>query len=146
MKKMIRKKVRAFLNENEKVKDTRVVAGVLIKCSETGNVLLLQRNDGKKEERWSLVTGGVDKGETILEGLKREVTEEIGINPDIIDYEFMEVIEIPKKNKELHYYQGLTKSEFKPILNEEHHDWGWFSKDDLPSPLYPNTQEKIDNI
>lgn len=145
MKKMIKEKVKAFLNENKKTKSTREVAGVLIKCSKTNRFLLLERNDGKKNERWSMITGGVDKGETIIEGLKREVNEEIGINPELIKYKFIKVIPMPKKNKTLHYYQGLTSTEFKPILNKEHHDWGWFSVDELPSPLYPNTQEKIDD-
>ena len=143
-KKVIKKIVRNFLNEN--VKEVRIIAGVLIKCSDTGRVLLLERNDGNKKELWSFITGGVENNETVLEGLKREVNEEIGIDPEIIEYKFIDKIEIPKKNKVLHYYEGFTKSEFKPILNDEHHDWGWFDKDDTPSPLFPKTQEKIDKI
>lgn len=142
MKSVIKNKVREFLNENEKIES---VGGVLIKSTETDKVLLLLRNDGREEELWSFVTGGIEEGESVLEGLKREITEEIGIDPNIIEYKFIEEVKI-SKTKVLHYYEGLTNSEFKAILNDEHHEYGWFSKDDLPSPLYTGVKEKINKI
>lgn len=142
MKSVIRNKVREFLTENN---ETELVAGVLIKSKDTEKVLLLLRNDGRKEELWSFLTGGIEKDESVLEGLKREIVEEINIDPEVIDFKFIEEIKI-SKNKVLHYYEGLTNSEFKVILNDEHHEYGWFGEDELPSPLYPNTKEKIDKI
>jgi len=37
----------------------------------------------------------------------------------------------------------LTNSEFIPTLDHENLDYGWFSKDDLPEPLFPGLKGKI---
>jgi hypothetical protein len=47
---------------------------------------------------------------------------------------------------DFHYYKGFTKSQFIPKLDEENTDYGWFGKDDLPSPLFPKLMDKIDKI
>lgn len=124
--------------------EKKIVAGVLIKCIKTGNVFLLLRND--KTPSWALVSGGIEKDENILEGIKREIHEELFINPNDIEYKHIGVENIPEKNMEFHYFQGLTKSEFKPILDHENLNFGWFSKDKLPSPLYKGLAEKIAKI
>ena len=41
---------------------------------------------------------------------------------------------------------GFTKSEFIPKLDHENTDYGWFGKDDLPSPLFPTLIDKINKI
>ncbi len=125
----------------------RVAAGVLVKCTSTNKVLLLLRNDfGDEPNTWALVSGGVDKGEDILEGLKREVSEEMQIDPNIISYKFIEHINVDEKNMDFYYYEGFTKSEFIPTLDHENLGWGWFDINELPSPLYPNIKSKIDKI
>jgi 8-oxo-dGTP pyrophosphatase MutT (NUDIX family) len=143
MKDIIKNKVRTYLTENGKQKNN-LVGGVLIKCSKTNKLLLLLRNDGNKEEKWSFVTGGIDSGESVLDGLKREVSEEIGVDPDIIKYKFIDTFDIDN-NKVLHYYEGLVDEEFEAKINFEHHEYGWFGIDDLPSPLFKGTKEKINN-
>lgn len=117
-------------------------AGVLIKAKDTGNFLLLLRcTESGNPLTWNGVSGGVEEGEDFLEGLKREVNEEIGIDPEKIQY--TKAGEEESKNDIFYYYEGLTDSEFIPTLNDEHLDWGWFKKDDLPEPLYPNLGSKI---
>jgi len=144
MRDSIKKKVRKMLMEE---KSKRIVGGVLIKCTETDRVLLLLRNDkGEDPNLWSMVTGGIDEGESILEGLKREVNEEMSINPNIIEYKFIEKQYINKKNMDFHYFEGFTKSEFIPKLDHENLDYKWCDKDNLPTPLYPGIIEKINVI
>jgi 8-oxo-dGTP pyrophosphatase MutT (NUDIX family) len=144
MKGLIRKRLKKLLMEGTK---KRVAAGVLVKCTSTNKVLLLLRNDfGDEPNTWALVSGGVDKGEDILEGLKREVSEEMQIDPNIISYKFIEHINVDEKNMDFYYYEGFTKSEFIPTLDHENLDWGWFDINELPSPLYPNIKSKIDKI
>lgn len=124
--------------------EKKIVAGVLIKCTETGNVFLLFRND--KTPIWALVSGGVEKDENPLDGIKREIYEELFINPSNIQFKPIRTEQIPEKNMEFHYFEGLTNSEFKPILDQENLNYGWFPKDKLPSPLYKGLVEKIANI
>ena len=120
-------------------------AGVLIKALDTNRVLLVLRSDKCSDPfNWALVSGGVHKDEDTLDGLKREVYEELGINPDVIKYQFSN---IEKEGEiEFFYYQGFTEHEFYPILNEEHDDFGWFDVDDLPKPLYDKMGNKIKDI
>jgi len=139
-KKFIRERLQSKLMEVNK----NITAGVLIKCSKTDNVFLLLRND--KTPVWALISGGIDNGENVLNGLKREIYEELFIKSDNIKFNLIHIEQIPEKNKEFHYYEGLTDFEFKPILDHENLNWGWFSKNHLPSPLYKGLAEKIKNI
>jgi len=125
----------------------RITAGVLIKCTTTSRLLLLLRPiGGENGNTWNLLSGGIERGETTLDGLKREVNEELSIDPNIIDYKYIGKEEVTRKNMLFHYYQGFTLSEFIPTLDHENRDYGWFTKDDLPSPLFPNAIFKINNI
>lgn len=122
----------------------RQAVGVLIKCVKTGNIFLLLRND--KNPTWALMSGGVDEGESPLEALKREMYEELFVRANDIMFKHVNVEHVPQKNMTFHYFQGFTNSEFKPILDHENLNWGWFSKDRLPSPLYKGLAEKIAEI
>lgn len=121
--------------------DKKIVGGVLIKCIKTDRVFLLLRND--KKPTWALMSGGIEKGEDVLEGLKREMYEELFVKPTNVEFKKIGVENIPSKNMEFHYFEGLTNSEFKPILDSENLNSGWFAKDSLPSPLFKGLFEKI---
>lgn len=140
-KTIIRKKLFEGLENHD---NKRIVAGVLIKCLKTNNVLLLYRND--KSPMWALVSGGVDKGENPLEALKREIYEEMFANANKIDFKFIRVEHIPEKNIDFYYYEGFTNLEFTPILDHENLNFGWFAKDKLPAPLFKGLAEKIAKI
>ena len=128
-------------------KTKKVAAGVLIKCNKTDKIFLMLRSSGAVGgNTWNLLAGGIEDGETPLEGLKREITEETTINPDIIDFKFISKEFDKERNLDFHYYKGFTKSQFIPKLDEENTDYGWFGKDDLPSPLFPKLMDKIDEI
>lgn len=143
-KKDIRNKVRIALIEG-KVKKT--AAGVLIKCDKTDKIFLMLRSSGGiGGNTWNLLAGGIEEGETPLEGLKRETKEETKINPDIIDYKFINKEFDKDRNLDFHYYTGIVLDEFTPKLDKENTDYGWFGKDELPSPLFPKLMDKIDKI
>ena len=118
--------------------------GVLIKSNTTNRVFLLLRNDRKP--RWSLMSGTMEEGENPMQTLKREIVEELKITPDIIEYKKDKIERIPEKNKTFYYFEGFVNEEFKPTLDFENLDYGWFDKNDLPSPLYRGLKEKIDRI
>ena len=61
-----------------KVKPVDVAVGILMKPN--GDVLLGQRPAGKPYEGyWEFPGGKVDPGETVLQALKREFVEELGL-------------------------------------------------------------------
>tara|TARA_B110000967_G_scaffold206118_1_gene252074 strand:- start:271 stop:804 length:534 start_codon:yes stop_codon:yes gene_type:complete len=56
----------------------RANVGIVI-TNEKKQILLAKRF---KQDAWQLPQGGIDKGETDLEALYRELEEEVGLNPD----------------------------------------------------------------
>jgi len=58
------------------------VGGVVIA---NGRVLLIRRRSPPLEGEWSIPGGMLDLGETILEGVRREVAEETGIEVHVRD-------------------------------------------------------------
>ena len=141
------------------IDDKNQTVGVLIKCVTTNTVFLLKRNDPPpKKQTWSLMSGTMDTEENSqVISLEREMEEELGISPKLIsvnDYKEINpilekrqgVIVIKKKgiekkgDRNFYYYEGFTNTEFSVNLafdkNNENLDYGWFSIDDLPEPLY----------
>lgn len=120
-------------------------AGVLVTAKDTGRIFLMLRSmEVTNPLTWGMISGGIEEGEEAFDGLKREITEETSINPEIINYEFEEVID--NGDKDFYYYKGFTDSEFIPKLCEENIDWGWFEIDDLPEPLYPRLSSIINEL
>lgn len=133
-----------LVNGLMELENKKKVVGVLIKCLNTGNVFLLYRNDSRPT--WALVSGTIESGEDVLDALKREISEELSINPNIISYDFVNIEHIIEKKLDFYYYRGFVKEEFTPTLDTENLDFGWFSKDNLPSPLFQDLYGKIKNI
>jgi len=140
-KKYIKKRL---TEELMKLEDKKVVAGVLIKCTSTDRVFLLLRNDPKP--LLALMSGTIEKGENVLDGLKREIYEELFLKPDDIVFKYVSHELITQKNRDFYYFEGFVDKEFKPILDEENLKFDWFEKDKLPSPLYSGLIQKIKNI
>jgi len=118
------------------MKKEKNYGGVLLICGKTNKFLLGQR--GKKvnfPNTWSLFGGKIENGETILEGVKRELYEETNIKSDNIIYEFFETQW--EMGYPYHFYIGYCNEEYVCELNEENQDWGWFDINDLPKPLFP---------
>jgi 8-oxo-dGTP pyrophosphatase MutT (NUDIX family) len=125
--------------------EKKKAAGVLVKCLPTNKVLLLLRSDiCTYPKTWSLISGGIDGDEEIFDGLRREVGEEIGIDPNYIIYRYQN--EESQKDIDFYYYEGYVGKEFRPRINEEHLDYVWCDLDSLPTPLFPGLLEKIKNI
>jgi 8-oxo-dGTP pyrophosphatase MutT (NUDIX family) len=132
------------LLREELTKPDKFAVGVLIKCTETGRVFLLLRND--KVPVWSVMSGGLDKGETQMECLKREMREELKVDPELVTYKYIHKEYNEADNLEFYYYEGLTKKEFIPKLDHENLKGEWFAKDEIPSPLFKGMKEKIAQI
>lgn len=114
--------------------------GVLIKCQSSGRFLLLKRAGIPHKGTFGLLSGGLNEGEKPLDGLKREVGEEINyFGP--INYKFINK-EVSDK-AEFYYFVGIVEKEFIPKLDHENLSWVWTKPNELPTPLYPKIEEKI---
>lgn len=105
-------------------------AGALIYSKSTEKFLLLQRSENQK---WALVGGSIDDGETTIQGLRREILEEISYNSkDDIHHIFTYY------GKEYFYesYLIIVDNEIPIKLNYEHISYGWFEYKYWPAPLH----------
>ena len=74
----------------------RACAGIML-ANMQGQVFVGQRIDKAPEgDAWQMPQGGIDKGETAREAALRELTEETGVSPDLVD--------IIAESAEEHYY------------------------------------------
>ena len=123
----------------------RKYGGVLLICKETNNFLLLKRcKQASYPNNWAIVSGGIERGEKPLEGIKRELEEETGITDDSIRYEFFE-----HQNQLIPYfdfYIGYCDKEYECKLDDENTDWGWFNLENLPKPLFPTLYSSLVRI
>lgn len=127
------KSIFQILTEDKKKKES---VGIVIIAKDTNRFLLLHRTNSPIV--WSLLSGKMDKkGESPLETIKREIWEETGINPSDIE-DISKVGYITAKGKKFHVFVGYTPFEYDmPNLDKNENDnYGWYSKDDLPSPLH----------
>ena len=105
------------------------VAGVYVQNVKTGKKLILKRKDG----RWDITKGGVDKGEEPRQAAKRETGEESGIVPKVGD-EFVDVTN--KKNKrKLRIFTGTTKKTKVKLMPSEHTKAKWVDDDEAIEKL-----------
>lgn len=111
--------------------------GALIYCTRTHRYLFLLRNGGRYPNTWGLVGGKVEPGETVLEGLHREIREEMG--GEIKDAKVIPIEQYTSNKNTFVYHTFLIKveEEFVPELNNEHKGYCWVKLDDHPTPLHP---------
>jgi mutator protein MutT len=104
-----------------------------IPINEKNEILLIKRaDDDSHGGLWSIPGGAIEKGETIEEGLEREVKEEI--NSKIINRNYFKSFYYEYKEN-LHvraaYFYGNITGEIK--INEESSDYKWFSFQEILS-------------
>ena len=119
-------KLKDILREN----DTKNRGGVLYRWNE--KYLLCK---GESSGKWNIPKGHFKKGETPLQGSVREFTEETQISlkeiPELID-------KYQSKGGNFYVYKVDGSNKLIPRLNHEHTDWGYFTIDNLPSPMEEN--------
>ncbi len=108
--------------------EERSAGAVVFRDTPEGRLYLLLQNGG----RWDFPKGGVEKGETELETVMREVEEETGLREIRILPGFRKVIEYYYKrnrkniHKQVVYLLASTSTE-KVRISFEHQGFGWFS-------------------
>ena len=111
--------------------------GALVYSRSTNRYLFLLRNKSKHAGSWGIVGGKIDAGETVIQGLVREISEEIG--QDFTKKKFIPLETFTADNQKFVYYTFLVnvEEEFVPTLNDEHRGYCWVELNDHPKPLHP---------
>lgn len=112
-------------------------AGVLFVAPD-GDVLLCRRSTEEKNfgGHWALPGGGVEDGETPVEGATREVREELGHDASEGRWKVLDQTMTPT-GMAFHTFAVPVDKKFHPTLNDEHLGASWFPLDHLPSPMHP---------
>ena len=79
----------------------------------------------------------MDRGESVVTGLAREIQEELGgriIDPKLIP---VEKFTSPDERFVYHTFFISVDEEFIPVLNDEHIGYAWLPLSAAPKPLHP---------
>ena len=111
--------------------------GALIYCAQSHRYLFLLRNSNRHSGSWGIVGGKVEAGESVIQGLHREIQEELG--GEIKDAKIIPIEQYTSDNDKFvfHTYLISVDEEFVPVLNHEHRGYCWVLLDDHPKPLHP---------
>lgn len=128
--------------KNKKV----IAAGVLLIAKSTGRILLGKRASRHQEGNcWCIFGGTFDKKDRFPKTTAyREFFEETGVELTNIS---SEPIYVQETNwVQYSTYVSFFPSEFEPIINEEHTDYGWFDLESLElANIHPGMIEMFEN-
>lgn len=99
-------------------------------------MLQLRAPDKRGKNLWSFWGGTVEKGETNIVALNRELKEEMGILPDIERFYPIHTMTSNDGDFEYHTFLGVVATEFVPVLNNESNGYAWIDHDRYPMPLH----------
>lgn len=117
--------------------------GAIIVSKSSGNVMSVLRSPKESYPKtWTFAGGRVERNETELEALERELQEELDLT------NFTKIIPLHRyqsKAKDFIYdtFIVLVEDEFTPKLNWENIGHAWTNINSLPHPLHPKTRQMI---
>jgi len=115
-------------------------AGCTIVSRRTGRVLLVRRSKHvPRPYLWSIPAGSIDAGESAIHAALREVHEEVGFDGQM-------TVLFDEQDGGFVNFACEVDREFKPKLNFENDDVGWFAFDALPSPLFPGLKRFLSRV
>ena len=130
--------------------ETRIVLTGILKDNDSLLIVKRNENDELYPGAWEFPGGHLENGETLKNGLKRELEEEIGFidefDPKITHY----YDEIKEKNGalvhdlEIDFIINVDKSKLNVKLSSEHCDYKWVTKDS--NYLDEFIKDKLSNI
>ena len=108
------------IRHKDTLEENEYIIGVqLIIFNENNEILITKRSDNKRilPGKWECNGGGIKAGESSIEGLKREISEELGIELDMDKVKFFKtVVKDDRHNiKDIYLYKeniGINDLEF----------------------------------
>lgn len=129
---------------------TKIVLTGILKDHDEFLIVKRNENDDLHPGAWEFPGGHLEFGETLKEGLKRELFEEIGFEDDFQPIITHYYDEVKTKNEELvhnleiDFIINVDKSNINVKLSNEHTDYKWVNKDS--ELLDEFIKEKLTNI
>lgn len=132
--------------QNERFK---LIASVYLILIRGDKVLLLRRaNTGYEDGNYGLPAGHLEEGESVREGLIREIREEIAIILEVEDLHVSHVMHRRQKDERIDFFFTVEYIQGEPKNNEPDKcdDLSWFPVDDLPANTIPYIHQAIDAV
>lgn len=113
-----------------------------------GKILLGKRGKNARDEhgRWEPGAGGLKHGQAVEDNLRRELLEEYGVEPEKIEFiDFWDAFRendqgLPTHWLALAFVVKVNPSKVRNNEPENTDEIGWFSPDNLPSPMHSQFQ------
>ena len=115
--------------------ETRIVSTGILKDDDLILIVKRNENDELYPGAWEFPGGHLEDGETLKDGLKRELKEEIGFTDDFSPLIMHYHDEINEKNGklvhdlEIDFIINVDSTKVKVKLSNEHCDYKWVTKD-----------------
>ncbi len=90
---------------------------------------------------WNLPGGGLEAGETVEQGLAREVREEIGAEIRVV--RLVGVYSKPQKQEVVLTFLCKLAGDTQPTTSDEISEIGWFAPDSLPERTLPKHRQRV---
>ena len=111
--------------------------GVWFYAVNTQRYLYLLRDDTRHPRTWGLPGGKIETGESLIDAIQRECTEELGGMPDYLKLLPLEKFTSTDGGFSYHTFFCSVAEEFVPTLNEEHIGYAWINSGTWPRPMHP---------
>lgn len=105
-------------------------------------VLLTKRNVEPFKNYWCIPGGHIEKGESVIKAVKREVEEEVGLDfkPEFFGY-FDEICQEIDWHAVVLVFKGKFQGEIR--INKEVLEYGWFSKENIKNLKFAFKNKEI---
>lgn len=118
--------------------NSEIAVGIVLKDS---HVLIVKRKQGEGNLQWQFPGGVIENGETDLQAVIREITEETGCEVDVVKLLGQRLH--PYTKKTISYWICQYKSGTLSIYDDDLEDVKWINKDELLNYFTTSVYEPV---